>query len=80
MNDLLVKGILGVAETGITTEDGRSCSSRTWFVNPNILCNAPKDDIDRATQQIFAKSLRNIQLEGSKKKHKFFFFFFFVKK
>lgn len=70
MNDLLVKGILGVAETGITTEDGRSCSSRTWFVNPNILCNAPKDDIDRATQQIFAKSLRNIQLEGSKKKHK----------
>ncbi|MGN4794517.1 MarR family transcriptional regulator, partial [Bacillus cereus group sp. MYBK216-1] len=24
----------------------------------------------RATQQIFAKSLRNIQLEGSKKKHK----------
>lgn len=70
MNDLLVKGILGVAETGITTEDGRSCSSRTWFVNPNILCNAPKDDIDRATQQIFAKSLRNIQLEGTKKKHK----------
>ncbi|HDR8344237.1 TPA: MarR family transcriptional regulator, partial [Bacillus cereus] len=70
MNDLLVKGILGVAETGITTEDGRSCSSRTWFVNPNILCNAPKDDIDRATQQIFAKSLRNIQIEGSKKRHK----------
>lgn len=70
MNDLLIKGILGVAETGITTEDGRACSSRTWFVNPNILCNAPKDDIDRATQQIFAKSLRNIQLEGSKKKHK----------
>lgn len=70
MNDLLVKGILGVAESGVTTEDGRSCSSRTWFVNPNILCNAPKDDIDRATQQIFAKSLRNIQCEGSKKKHK----------
>ncbi|PFC47424.1 MarR family transcriptional regulator, partial [Bacillus thuringiensis] len=36
------------------------------FVNPNI----PKDDIDRATQQIFAKSLRNIQLDGSKKRHK----------
>lgn len=69
MNDLLVKGVLGVAETGITTEDGRSCSSRTWFVNPNILCNAPKDDIDRATQQIFAKSLRSIQIEGIKKKH-----------
>ncbi|MGG0721453.1 MarR family transcriptional regulator [Bacillus mycoides] len=70
MNDLLAKGILGVAETGVTTEDGRTCSSRTWFVNPNVLCNAPKDDVDRATQQIFAKALRDIQLEGSKKKHK----------
>ncbi|MED0973518.1 MarR family transcriptional regulator [Bacillus paramycoides] len=70
MNDLLVKGVLGVAETGVTTEDGRTCSSRTWFVNPNVLCNAPKDDVDRATQQIFARALRDIQLEGSKKKHK----------
>ncbi|OOQ91936.1 MarR family transcriptional regulator [Bacillus cereus] len=70
MNDLLAKGILGVAETGVTTEDGRTCSSRTWFVNPNVLCNAPKNDVDRATQQIFAKALRDIQLEGSKKKHK----------
>lgn len=70
MNDLLAKGVLGVAETGVTTEDGRTCSSRTWFVNPNVLCNAPKDDVDRATQQIFARALRDIQLEGSKKKHK----------
>ncbi|MED3464412.1 MarR family transcriptional regulator [Bacillus thuringiensis] len=70
MNNLLAKGVLGVAETGVTTEDGRTCSSRTWFVNPNVLCNAPKDDVDRATQQIFARALRDIQLEGSKKKHK----------
>ncbi|MCR8860922.1 MarR family transcriptional regulator [Bacillus pseudomycoides] len=70
MNELLEKGVLGVAETGVITEDGRTCSARTWFVNPNILCNSPKDDIDRATQQIFSKALRNIKIEGSKKKHK----------
>ncbi|MFB7006354.1 MULTISPECIES: MarR family transcriptional regulator [Bacillus cereus group] len=70
MNDLLVKGVLGVAETGVTTENGRACSSRTWFVNPNILCNAPKDDVDRATQQIFRNALRNIQIEGDTNKHK----------
>ena len=70
MNELLEKGVLGVAETGVITEDGRTCSARTWFVNPNILCNSPKDDIDRATQQIFSKALRNIKIEGNKKKHK----------
>ncbi|MGG3653892.1 helix-turn-helix domain-containing protein [Bacillus pseudomycoides] len=70
MNELLEKGLLGVAETGVTTEDGRTCSARTWFVNPNVLCNAPKDDIDRATQQIFSKALRNIKIVGTKKKHK----------
>lgn len=70
MNELLDKGILGVAETGVTTEDGRICSSRTWFVNPNILCNAPKDEVDRATQQIFSKALRNIKVGKAKKKHK----------
>jgi len=70
MNELLDKGILGVAETGVTTEDGRICSSRTWFVNPNILCNAPKDEVDRATQQIFSKALRNIKVGEAKKKHK----------
>lgn len=70
MNELLDKGVLGVAETGVTTEDGRACSARTWFVNPNILCNAPKDEIDRATQQIFSKALRNIKVGEVKKKHK----------
>ncbi|MDF9451766.1 MarR family transcriptional regulator [Bacillus toyonensis] len=70
MNELLEKGVLGVAETGVITEDGRTCSARTWFVNPNILCNSPKDDIDRATQQIFSKALSNIKIEGNKKKHK----------
>jgi predicted transcriptional regulator len=70
MNELLDKGVLGVAETGVTTEDGRACSGRTWFVNPNILCNAPKDEIDRATQQIFSKALRNIKVGEAKKKHK----------
>ena len=70
MNELLDKGILGVAETGVTTEEGRICSSRTWFVNPNILCNAPKDKVDRATQQIFSKALRNIKVGEAKKKHK----------
>ncbi|WP_193218685.1 MarR family transcriptional regulator, partial [Streptococcus pneumoniae] len=35
MNELLEKGVLGVAETGVITEDGRACSARTWFVNPN---------------------------------------------
>ncbi|MFL0493005.1 MarR family transcriptional regulator [Bacillus sp. 179-I 2A5 NHS] len=70
MNELLEKGVLGVAETGVITEDGRACSARTWFVNPNILCNSPKDDIDRATQQIFSKALHNIKIEGNKKKHK----------
>lgn len=69
MNDLLAKGVLGVAETGVTTEDGRTCSSRTWFVISNILCNSPKDDICRATQQIFTKALRDIQLEGNKKRY-----------
>ncbi|MGG1329821.1 MarR family transcriptional regulator [Bacillus tropicus] len=69
MNELLEKGVLGVAETGVITEDGRTCSARTWFVNPNILCNSPKDDIDRATQQIFSKALRNIKIEGNKKKY-----------
>lgn len=70
MNELLEKGVLGVAETGVITEDGRTCSARTWFVNPNILCNSPKDDIDRATQQIFSKALRNIKIEGNRKKYK----------
>lgn len=67
MNALLKKGILGVAEAGMTTDDGRVCTSRTWFVNPNIMCCSPKDGVDRATQHIFKKSLRNFKNDGNKK-------------
>ncbi|MEC5308463.1 MarR family transcriptional regulator [Bacillus thuringiensis] len=70
MNSLLKKGVLGVAEAGMTTDDGRICTSRTWFVNPNIMCCSPKDSVDRATQHIFKKSLRNFKVKGDTKKHK----------
>ncbi|KAB2486527.1 MarR family transcriptional regulator [Priestia endophytica] len=70
MNSLLKKGVLGVAEAGMTTEDGRACTSRTWFVNPNILCCSPKDGVDKATQHIFKRSLRNFKVGNDSKKHK----------
>jgi hypothetical protein len=70
MNDLMKLGILAVAESGMTTEDGRVCTSRTWFINPHIMCCSAKDDVDKATQRIFQKSLRNFKVEGSSKKHK----------
>lgn len=70
MNSLLKKGVLGVAEAGMTTDDGRTCTSRTWFVNPNIMCCSPKDSVDRATQHIFKRSLRNFKVIGDNKKHK----------
>ncbi|WP_100618380.1 MarR family transcriptional regulator [Bacillus cereus] len=71
MNGLLKKGVLAVAQSGITTEDGRVCTSRTWFVNPNIMCCSPKDGIDKVTQHIFRDSLRNFKVEDQgKKKHK----------
>ena len=71
MNGLLKKGILAVAQSGVTTEDGRVCTSRTWFVNPNVMCCSPKDGIDKATQHIFRDSLRNFKVENQgKKKHK----------
>ncbi|HCF53580.1 MAG TPA: MarR family transcriptional regulator [Bacillus sp. (in: Bacteria)] len=70
MNGLLKKGILAVAQTGMTTEDGRVCTSRTWFVNPNIMCCSPKDGIDKATQHIFRDSLKNFKVDAEKKKHK----------
>ncbi|MGE7875506.1 MarR family transcriptional regulator [Bacillus paramycoides] len=70
MNSLLKKGILGVAEAGMTTDDGRICTSRTWFVNPNIMCCSPKDSVDRATQHIFKKSLKNFKVKDDTKKHK----------
>ncbi|WP_272514516.1 MarR family transcriptional regulator [Bacillus cereus] len=67
MNGLMKKGLLAVAETGTTTEDGRICTSRTWFVNPNIMCCSPKDGVDKATQRIFKKALRNFSTEDGKK-------------
>lgn len=67
MNGLMKKGLLAVAETGTTTEDGRICTSRTWFVNPNIMCCSPKDGVDKATQRIFKKALRNFANEDGKK-------------
>lgn len=67
MNGLMKKGLLAVAETGTTTEDGRICTSRTWFVNPNIMCCSPKDGVDKATQKIFKKSLKNFVTENGKK-------------
>ena len=71
MNGLLKKGILAVAQSGVTTEDGRVCTSRTWFVNPNVMCCSPKDGIDKATQHIFRNSLRNFKVKDQgKKKHK----------
>lgn len=70
MNSLLNKGILAVAESGMTTDDGRVCTSRTWFVNPNIMCCSPKDGVDKATQKIFKRSLRNFKVEGSTEKHR----------
>lgn len=38
INSFIEKGVLAVVESGMTTEDGRICTSRTWFVNPNIMC------------------------------------------
>ena len=71
MNGLLKKGILAVAQSGVTTEDGRVCTSRTWFVNPNVMCCSPKDGIDKATQHIFRDSLRNFKIEDQgNKKHR----------
>jgi hypothetical protein len=67
MNGLLKKGVLAVAQSGVTTEDGRVCTSRTWFVNPNIMCCSPKDGVDKATQKIFKKSLKNFVTEDGKK-------------
>ncbi|MBG9536661.1 replication protein [Bacillus thuringiensis] len=68
MNGLLKKGILAVAQSGVITEDGRVCTSRTWFVNPNVMCCSPKDGIDKATQHIFRDSLRNFKVENQEKK------------
>ncbi|MGG1444205.1 MarR family transcriptional regulator [Brevibacillus laterosporus] len=70
MNGLIKKGILAVAETGITDQVDKVCKSRTWFVNPNIVCCAPKDQIDTATKLIFRDALKNIRIKEDNKKYK----------
>lgn len=67
MNSLKKKGILGTAETGMTTDDGRVCTSRTWFVNPNIMYCGDKSEIDKTVQMIFKDALKNITLKDGKK-------------
>lgn len=67
MNQLKEKGILGTAETGMVTEDGRNCTSRTWLVNPNIMYCGDKADIDMTVQLIFKDALKNIKNKDGKK-------------
>jgi hypothetical protein len=67
MNSLFDKGILGCAEAGAVSEKTqRVYRVRTWFVNPNIMICGPKDDIDKATQRIFRKSLRPFKTKDGK--------------
>jgi hypothetical protein len=33
------------------------------------MCCSPKDGVDKATQKIFKRSLKNFKVEGSSKKH-----------
>lgn len=72
MNGLIKKGILAVAETGATDQVvNKICKSRTWFVNPNIICCAPKDQIDTATKLIFRDALKPIMInDEDNKKYK----------
>lgn len=67
MNSLKKKGVLGIAETGSRTEDGRFCNSRTWFVNPNIMYCGDKSDIDMTVQFIFRDALKNLKDREGKK-------------
>ncbi|MEC3534050.1 MarR family transcriptional regulator, partial [Bacillus thuringiensis] len=53
MNSLKAKGILSCAETGFSDETGRTCTKRTWLVNPNIICSSRKTSIERVTKHIF---------------------------
>ena len=61
------KGILGKAGTGTRTEDGRFCTVRTWFVNPNIMYCGDKSDIDMTVQMIFRGTLINLKDQNGKK-------------
>lgn len=47
MNGLIKKGWLAVAETRTNTEDGCIGTTHTWFVNPNIMCCSPKEQVSR---------------------------------
>lgn len=67
MNSLKEKGVLATADTGMITENGRTCTSRTWFVNPNILYIGDKNEIDMGTQRIFMNSLKFIIDKNGKK-------------
>lgn len=67
MNQLKEKGILATAETGMVTESGRVCTSRTWIMNPNIMFCGDKTDIDPLLQRIFKDSLNNIKDKNGKK-------------
>lgn len=67
MNDLKDKGVLATAETGMITETGRVCTSRTWIMNPNIMFCGDKTDIDPLLQRIFKDSLKNITGKNGKK-------------
>ncbi len=68
MSKLKSKGILANGETGIWVsskdQDGneisrRIVSSHTWFMNPNIICCADREKIEKATQRIFKDALKN---------------------
>jgi len=67
MTSLKNKGVIATAETGMQTEDGRVCTSRTWFVNPNIMYRGDKDDIDPTVQLIFRDALKNIKGKNGEK-------------
>lgn len=67
MNSLFSKGVLATAETGMITETGRICTSRTWIMNPNIMFCGDKTDIDPLLQRIFKDSLKNIKDKNGKK-------------
>ncbi|HFK1501375.1 TPA: helix-turn-helix domain-containing protein, partial [Bacillus paranthracis] len=67
MNALKEKGVLATAETGMRTDDGRPCTARTWFVNPNLVYCGDKNKIDTTVQLIFKDTLKNIKDENGKK-------------
>jgi hypothetical protein len=67
MNSLKKKGILATAESGMVTESGRICSTRTWLVNPHIIICGSKDEINPLLMRIFKDQLKNIKNKEGKK-------------